>query len=426
MTHLAARISLPIQSISVAAVCMLAAGALAQTTPSTTPTPTKISNPQLEWSQAEAPILTHSVELTSRKDFIKAGEQYFSPDGNWMIFQGIPVPPAGQEPGTHYSMFIARLNRDAHGNITGIQTPTRVSPKGSANTCGWFNPVKPGQIMFASTLVPPKDQSGPGYKRLGGKYAWQFPSEMNIVTRFLPELAAQMVDAPAQYGTATRATPLFDRPGYDAEGSYSSNGRFLLYAHVDEQRSKALGRPDADIYIYDTKTHTQVPLVAKAGYDGGPFFSPDMSWICYRSDRRGDGNLQLFVAQLDYSKDGSIVGIKREVQLTDNEHVNWAPYFHPSGRFLVYTTSELGHHNYEVYAIEFDPEKPMNELWKFRVTHGPGFDGLPAFSRDGKDMIWCAQRGPVGNGDTHPSSQIWATHFDAQALLERVANKSTF
>ncbi len=381
---------------------------------------------QQAWRQAEAPVLTKTVQLTSRKDFIKAGEQYFSPDGNWMIFQGIPVPPVGQEPDKHYSMFIAKLTRDADGYITGMEQPIKVSPEGSANTCGWFHPTNPGQIIFGSTLVPPKDKSGPGYKRLGGKYAWQFPTEMNIVTRFLPELAADMTHARAQYDKATPATPIFDRPGYDAEGSISPDGRYLLYAHVDEQRSKDLGRPDADLYIYDMKAQKQIPIVAQAGYDGGPFFSPDMSWICYRSDRLGDGNLQLFVAQLDYDQTGTITGIKREVQLTHNQHVNWAPYFHPSNQFLVYTTSELGHHNYEVFAIEFNPDKPMDQLWKVRITKASGFDGLPAFSRDGKDMIWCAQRGEMGDGDTHPSSQIWAARFDAQALLKQVEGNTAF
>jgi TolB protein len=373
---------------------------------------------QPAWLEAEAPILTKTVVLTSRDVFVKAGEQYFSADGEWMVFQAVPIPEAGQDPDANYSMYVAKLLRDDDGNITGTDDPICVSLPGSANTCGWFHPPKTGEIMFGSTLVPPGANISPGYKGPNqSKYTWEFPTEMEVVTRTLAAVGAD---------TDSESEPLFAKPGYDAECSYSPDGRYVLYAHVDEERSAKLGRPDADLYVYDTETDTQVPMVVQDGYDGGPFFSPDMSWICYRSDRQGDANLQLFVGEIDYGPGGVIKGIKREVQLTDNSAVNWAPYFHPSGRFLVYTTSELGHTNYEVFAIEFDPDKPMDELWKLRVTRAEGFDGLPVFSNDGKNMIWCAQRGELADGESRASSQIWATSFDVKALLRRARAGGSF
>ncbi|MCH7570702.1 MAG: PD40 domain-containing protein [Deltaproteobacteria bacterium] len=45
------------------------------------------------------------------------------------------------------------------------------------------------------------------------------------------------------------------------------------------------------------------------GYDGGPFFSPDQKRICYRSDRKGDHLLQLFVSDLAFNENGTIVGV---------------------------------------------------------------------------------------------------------------------
>jgi len=372
---------------------------------------------QPDWVEAEGPILSNTVPLTSREVFYKAGEQYFSPDASKIIFQAVPVPEAGQLPDVHYSMYVADVIRDEDGHITGLGEPVLVSAPGSANTCGWFHPINEGEIIFGSTLVPPAVEDGPGQKHVGGKYEWQFPAEMDLVTASLRAFGAEHDRDPA---------PLFVQPDYDAEGSYSPDGRFVLYAHVDRQKSIDLGRADADIHVYDTKTGTHIPLVTESGYDGGPFFSPDMSWICYRSARFSERNLQLFAAELDYAPDGSIRGIKREVQLTDNDHVNWAPYFHPSGRFMVYTTSELGHTNYEVYAIEFDPDKPMDELWKHRITNAEGFDGLPVFSRDGRTMIWCAQRGPLAEGEGRPSSQIWVAEFDAKALLRRAEGRGSF
>ena len=82
--------------------------------------------------------------------------------------------------------------------------------------------------------------------------------------------------------------PIFETPGYTAECSWSPDGRSILYAQVDPEKSEALGRPDADLFIYDEKLKTHTPLVIAEGYDGGPFFSPDGRWICYRSERRGD------------------------------------------------------------------------------------------------------------------------------------------
>ena len=35
---------------------------------------------------------------------------------------------------------------------------------------------------------------------------------------------------------------------------------------------------------------------------------------------------------------------KHEVELTDNlDTVNWAPYFHPSGKYIVYTMADYSH-----------------------------------------------------------------------------------
>ena len=373
---------------------------------------------QPEGRDSEAPVLTQAIALTSRESFVKAGEQYFSADGQWMIFKAVPVPQAGVEPDAHYSMYVGKLRYDAEGAIVGMDEPVRVSIPGSANTCGWFHPTEPGVVMFGSTLVPPGSGISPGYKGPNqSRYSWEFPTEMEVVTRSVAALGAE---------TDTECEPMFARPGYDAECSFSPDGRFVLYAHVDDERSQRLGRPDADLYVYDTKTKAQVPMVVQDGYDGGPFFSPDLSWICYRSDRHGDANLQLFVGEIDWGADGSIKGIKREVQVTDNEAVNWAPYFHPSGRFLVYTSSELGHTNYEVFAIEFNPDKPREDLWKLRVTRAEGFDGLPVLSPDGKHVIWCAQRGDLADGETRPSSQIWAATFDAKALLRRARAGGSF
>lgn len=361
------------------------------------------------WQALEAPLLTQHVRLTDPAQFVKAGEAYFSPDASWIIFQAVPVPPEGDEPSPHYSMYAAKLVRE-RGRIVGTSEPILLSQPGSANTCGWFHPTEPGLVLFGTTTTPPEDNTAPGYQRGTSRYQWMFPTEMEIVTAAIE---------PAARGGASVAVhgPMFERDGYDAEGSWSPCGRFVLYAAVDGERSQALGRPDADLWIFDTQTGAQTNIVEAAGYDGGPFYSPDGTWICYRSDRRGDNELQLFMAELSFDDDGAITGVAREIQLTDNRDVNWAPYFHPSGDALTFTSSHVGHTNYEVLMVGAEPDTPRDDRSMRRITFAAGFDGLSVFSPDGSHMMWTSQRTPsdAGADSQAGTSQVWIARVDPEA-----------
>ena len=356
---------------------------------------------QTDWREAESGVLADYVQLTSREDYLKAGEAYFNHDASWVIFQAQPVPAEGEAANPNYEMYAAPLERDGSGAVTGLGDAIQLSKPGSANTCGWWHPTEAGLVMFGSTTEPPSEENQPGYQRGSGRYTWAFPSEMEIVT-------ARISD-----GKATRTTPVFNRDGYDAEGSWSPDGRHVLYANVNNEKSERLGRPDADLWVFDSKTGLHTQLVEAEGYDGGPFFSPDGTWITYRSDRRGDNLLQLFIAELEFDGSGRIVGVRREVQLTDNQHVNWAPYWHPSSRYLVYASSEVSHRNYEVFAIEaLDARgEPIENPTPSRVTHAAGFDGLPVFTADGSLMMWTSQRGATVAGEERPSSQVWIASY---------------
>ncbi len=365
------------------------------------------ADPAPTWAEQEADALRGHVQLTFPDRFVKAGESYFSPDGKWIIFQAVPRPAPGVEPDIHYSMYVARL-RHEQGRIVGAETPLLVSPPGSANTCGFFHPTEPGRIIFGSTLTPPAAPDQAGYQRGSNDYRWAFPDEMEVVTRLVPEIAraAPAAEEPsAGLFTSTTPTPMWTRPGYDAECAFSPDGRYIVHTRVDP----ATGDPD--LYIYDTLLGAASPIVKKPGYDGGPFFSADGRRVCYRSDRRGDDLLQLFVTDLvpAVGADGAPTTRLVEHQLTDNGQVNWAPFWHPSGGFLVYTTSEVSHRNYEVFAIEAPRfgEPTDAPLRTRRLTFAEGFDGMPVFTGDGRWMMWTSQRGEIYAGDDRPSTQVW-------------------
>lgn len=375
----------------------------------------------------------NSVQLTFPDRFLRAGESYFNADATWIIFQGIERPQAveGQpapEPDRFYAMYVAKLVRDDAGRITGLDTITRISPPGSANTCGWFS-HDGRHVIYGSTIGAPSNESPSGFQVKSRQYVWQFPKEMEIVEQAIFDAAKPdhvIADAPL--------TPIFARGAYDAECSLTRDGRFVLHTQVRDGSEPA----DGDLYIFDRTTKTQLPIVTADGYDGGPFFSPDQKWICYRSDRKGDNLLQLYVAELTTEKlaDGSegLTGVKKEYPLTSNEFVNWAPYWHPSQTFIVYSSSQAGgtgaqaHSNYETYAIPFNLDlirmgQDPASIQPIRITHALGADLLPAFSNDGKLMIWTSQRGGGTEGGGRPSSQLWIAEWIGDSEISSAAAK---
>lgn len=345
----------------------------------------------IDWRAGEAGILENHVQLTFSRDYYRAGEAYFSPDGSRIIFQAVAAPAAGEKPAEYYAMYVADVRRE-RGRIVGLGAVREISPPGSANTCGWFHPTEPSTVFFGTTLVPPTDSDSPGYNRGSGRYKWMFPAEMRIVRMDLDDPDGEL-EVIIGEGTA-----------YAAEDGTSPDGRHMVYC--------SLATGEGDIYIRDLETGLETQVVAADGYDGGPFFSPDGRRICYRSDRANNDLLQVYVADLAFDDDGRVVGIEREYQLTRNEDVNWGPYWHPDGRRLVYATSTIGHHNYEVFVIDADsgelPGSPGPVRYGTgarRVTHASGADVLPTFSADGRTMLWTSQRGAGGR------SQVWVADF---------------
>ena len=317
--------------------------------------------------------LSDVVQLTT--GFTRAGEAYFSPDMKWIIFQA----------NTPYQMYVAELKWQGD-RIVGLNTPVRISPDNSHNTCGYFSPDGKS-IIFGSTAGKEKpDEPTGGYQRQGRSYQWAFPTGMEVFRAddWKAAIAANPVNLAKQ--------PITNNDVYDAEGSYSPDGKWICY-------TSGAG-PTADIYVMRPDGKDRVQITKEKGYDGGPFFSPDGKRLVYRSDRAGNDLLQVFVADLALDEKGNITGLKSERQLTNDTFVNWGPYWHPGGKHIIYASSAQGHMNYELYLMN-----AADGSDKQRVTFTDGADVLPVFSPDGKWLLWTSKR------TADNTSQVFAARF---------------
>src|ERR1700757_4155055 len=93
-----------------------------------------------DWQKAEAVHLKNIRQLT--RDFVRAGEGYFSPDGKTIIFQAEEKDTGNP----FYTIFPMSL---APGPFR------RVSPGIGKTTCSYFSPDGK-KILFASSHLDPK------------------------------------------------------------------------------------------------------------------------------------------------------------------------------------------------------------------------------------------------------------------------------
>ncbi|MFM7037928.1 MAG: M28 family peptidase [Planctomycetaceae bacterium] len=331
----------------------------------------------------EARLISRVRQLTYEGR--RAGESYFSADGRWMIFQ------SEREPGNpFFQIYLMDLD-------TG--DTQRISPGTGKTTCAWIHPDGT-KVLYASTQDDPdaqKEQADEIAMRSSGKerrYAWDYDEYYDIYQYDLNSKACQ---------------PLTRERGYDAEGSWSPDGRLIAFASnrsaysetLNDAQKKAFELDPAwanEIYIMNADGSNVRRLTNSPGYDGGPFFSPDGKRICWRRFAENGATAEIMTMNIDGSN---------EQQLTRLEAMSWAPYYHPSGRYLIFTTNRHGFANFELYLIDAAGGKEP-----VRVSHTPGFDGLPVFSPDGTQLAWTAGR------TANNQSQIFLADWNHQQALE--------
>ena len=334
----------------------------------------------------------------------RAGEGYWSADGQRLVFQ------SEREPGNpFYQIYLMDM---------GTGDVSRVSPGLGKTTCSFINPVT-GDVLFASTHHDPRTKElqdeelkfrASGQER---RYSWDYDPEMELYVRS------------AKTGMLRRLT---SKRGYDAEASYSPDGQWIVFSSTRQAHERQLSATEqkqletdpsyfGEIYVMradagdsgsgtrDSGAQTAAPepkrLTNVPGYDGGPFFSPDGKRIIWRRfDERG-----VIADVWTMNPDGT-----DQRQITDFGSMSWAPYIHPSGRYILFSSNKLGFENFEVFLVDIDGTKEP-----IRVTYSDGFDGLPVPSPDGTRLAWTSSRGGGREG------QIYLAQWNDQFALDAIA-----
>lgn len=261
-----------------------------------------------------------------------------------------------------------------------------VSAGTGRTTCAFFMPDD-RQVIFASTHGASDDCLPPADFSKG--YVWKIYPEFDLYIRDLDTWELR---------------PIAVAPGYDAEAVVSPRGDKIVFT------SRRNG--DLDIYLMDIDGSNIVQLTDKLGYDGGPFFSPDGEKIVYRAyypetaeekaryqallddDAIEPMALQIRVMDLDGSN---------KIQVTHNQAANFAPYFHPDGKRIIYCSNQASDsgRDFDLFLVNVDGSG--NE----RVTYNNTFDGFPMFSHDGKRLIFASNRANASPRDTNLFIADW-------------------
>ena len=197
---------------------------------------------------------------------------------------------------------------------------------------------------------------------------------------------------------------LTSSPGYDAEATLSRDGKKIVFTSTRDA--------DLDLYVMDSDGKNVRRLTRELGYDGGAFFSPDGKKIVYRAHHPTDpaevADYQALLA------DGLLRPSRLEIwvmdadgankrQVTANGAANFAPYWHPDGRRIIFGSNMLDPEgrNFDLYLIHQDGTGLE------RITYHPDFDGFPMFSHDGRRLVWASNRNQRQRGDTNIFIADW-------------------
>ncbi|MDX2303865.1 MAG: hypothetical protein NW226_13750 [Microscillaceae bacterium] len=265
--------------------------------------------------------------------------------------------------------------------------PLMLSTGMGRTTCSYFMPGN-REIVYASTHLGGKDcPASP--ERSQGRYVWAIYKDFDIFKANLK-------------GKITKK--LTNSPGYDAEATVSPQGDKIVFTSV---RSG-----DLELWVMNIDGSNPKQITQELGYDGGAFFSPDGKQLVFRASRpQGEEavkkykdllaeglveptNLEIFVCNID--------GTNLR-QITNLGKANWAPFFHPSGKKILFSSNHRSTRGYpfNLYMINVDGTGLE------QVSFDTAFDSFPMFSPDGKKLIFSSNRNNGGTRDTNIFLADW-------------------
>jgi TolB protein len=266
--------------------------------------------------------------------------------------------------------------------------PTMISNGKGRTTCSFFLPGNKS-ILYASTHLGGKDCPKDPERKPGGKYLWPVYDTYDI---FVSDLNGKI------------KKQLTTEKGYDAEATLSPKGDKIVFTSTRNG--------DLDLYTMDTNGKNVKQITNELGYDGGAFFSPDGKKIVFRASRfKTDEERKEYQ---DYLKQGLVAPTSMEIftcnvdgsnlkQITNLGKANWAPFYHPAGKKIIFSSNHKGTRGFEFNLFMINEDGTGLE----QITFDKVFDSFPMFSPDGKKIIFASNRNNKGTRDTNLFVAEW-------------------
>ncbi|NNE26888.1 MAG: hypothetical protein HKN09_08595 [Saprospiraceae bacterium] len=307
-------------------------------------------------------------------------EAYWSFDNSKLVFQA-NNPAWGTECDQIYY-----LNVDDTPDSTSM--PQLLSTGKGRTTCSYFMPGDTS-IIYASTHLGGENCPPVPERRADGKYVWPIYESFDI---FIADMQGNIIKQ------------ITDEPGYDAEATLSPNGDKIVFT--------SLRTGDLELFTCDLDGSNVQQVTDGLGYDGGAFFSPDGSKLIFRASRPqteedinsyksllAEGlvqptNMELYVCNVDGSE---------LTKITDLGNANWAPFFHPSGEKIIFSSNHQSERGFPFNLFMINVDGTGLE----QITFDNTFDSFPMFSYDGKKLVFASNRNNGGTRDTNLFIADW-------------------
>jgi TolB protein len=277
-----------------------------------------------EQKAEESKHLTNIRQLTFGGD---NAEAYWSPNGKFLSFQS-NNPKWGLQCDQIFMLDIEKAAGDTS------YRPKTVSTLKGRTTCSFFMPDNKS-ILYASTHEGNAACPHTPDLRKGGKYLWPIFDTYDIyVANRKGKIKKQLTNT----------------KGYDAEAVVSPKGDKIVFT------SDRTG--DLELWIMDMDGSNQRQITTQLGYDGGAFFSADGKQLVFRASRpKTEEEIKEYK---DYLAQGLVAPTNMEIytvnvdgtnlkQITNLGKANWAPYFHPSGKKIIFSSN---HHSTRGYDFQ--------------------------------------------------------------------------